>query len=160
MGTFQAENDLDAHQPSQPTLTDAQIALVLGEASEAAGAADGRSPGVSRLRTAIETMRDGAMEAAPERLVARLVGLEAQARFGAALDGVADAVMGAMRAIVATLTYDSRVSPALAGFRGTAGAVQLVFASEAGEVHLHVTESGGGDGVVTCLLYTSPSPRD
>lgn len=97
------------------------------------------------------------MEAAPERLVARLVGLEAQARFGAALDGVADAVMGAMRAIVATLTYDSRVSPALAGFRGTAGAVQLVFASEAGEVHLHVTESGGGDGVVTVRGVLEPT---
>lgn len=140
---------MDARDPHRPALTDAQIEAVV--AGIAAGGGD--TTDVRRLRAAVGVMRDGAIEAAPERLVARLVGLEGQARLGAALDRVADAVtggvMGAVRAIVATLAYDSRVSPALAGFRGTSGAVQLVFASEVGEIHLHVTESAAGDGVVT-----------
>lgn len=140
---------MDARDPSQPGVTDAQIEAALGGAS--AGATD--NSGMRRLRSAVSVMGDGAIEAAPERLVARLVRLEGQANLGAALDRVAEAVtsgvFGALRAIVATLTYDSRVSPALAGFRGTSGAVQLVFASEVGEIHLHVTESAIGDGVLT-----------
>lgn len=133
----------DTRLPSNDSpLTDAEIARVLGEA----GGPDAAGRGMARLRAVHRTMRDPAIEAVSEALIQRLIALESRARVGEVLDRVADAVtgavMGAVRSIVATLAFDSRVSPALAGFRGTSGATQLAFTSEAGEIHLHITESG------------------
>lgn len=131
--------------------------------------ADASAPGsvppvAARLAAVVHTMRTQAIQPAPESLVQRLVRLQAQPGLIHGIDRVADAVagalLGAVRSIVATLTYDSRVSPALAGFRGSASTTLLSFSCEMGEIHLQVTESGSSpDARVTVRGVFEPLPE-
>lgn len=152
-------------QPAQPLpLTDAQIAAAL---NEAAATQPGVAPlpetqAMSTLRLAISSLRDPAIEPAPEQLLRRLVALPTKVRMSQALDRAADAVTAAVhavaRTIIASLTFDSRSTPALAGFRGSAGATQLEFTCDLGEIHIHATESAqSSDGRLTVRGVFQPT---
>ncbi len=141
----------DPRYTSQP-VPDAVIALALGEADQNSPArlTAGEERSVAQIRAIVATMRDQAIEEAPESLVTRLVAIQTRIAIAGGLDRIAQVVTeimaGVARTFMASLTYDSRVSPALAGFRGTGGATQLAFASPAGGIDLHVTESSGEVG--------------
>ena len=121
--------------------SDQHLALALGELdAEAAGRLDAALDDAARhaigqVRATVAAMRDRALEAAPASLVRRL---EAMGRVSPVGEAVAQ-VAGAIRRLVAQVVFDSRVSPALAGFRGGADGRQLVFSSEAGDVHLRLS---------------------
>lgn len=137
--------------PERPEPGDALIALALGELSDADRAlaestlsASDRIT-VERLRTTVTTIADPAMQVAPAGLMRRLEALGRVTAVGEAVVQVA----GVIRRLAATLTFDSRVRPALAGFRGVAEGRQLVFSSEAGEVHLRFTGPSESDPRIT-----------
>ena len=67
---------------------------------------------------------------------------------GVGLEGLAARASEGVRRLVAALQFDSRYSPALAGFRGVADAVQIAFAAEGCEIDLEVTEGESGRSAV------------
>jgi hypothetical protein len=144
--------DSNPHNPACP-LTNAQIAHAADRALGLTPQPAPQTPALGRLRSIIDSLREPALEPAPETLIARLVALEGRPGTSDALDrvaaGLGDRVAGAVRLVLATLTFDSRVSPALAGFRGSASAIQLGFASEAGDVHVQIGEPDGPQSLVT-----------
>lgn len=90
---------------------------------------------VARLRAVLETMAEPGLEAAPASLVRRLVSLDRRARRAEAVER-----FGAeLRRFIASVVFDSRVNPALAGFRGGTEGRQVAYSSEGGGVHLRVS---------------------
>ncbi|MEZ6235739.1 MAG: hypothetical protein R3B68_16270 [Phycisphaerales bacterium] len=142
----------DRTQPNNAAWpSDEHLALAFGELDAAAAARldaslDGAArAAIGQVRATVAAIGDGGLEAAPASLVRRL---EAMGRVSALGEAVAQ-VAGAIRRLVAQVVFDSRVSPALAGFRGGADGRQLVFSSEAGDVHLRLSGPDERDPRVT-----------
>ncbi|MCA9287328.1 MAG: hypothetical protein KDA05_02020 [Phycisphaerales bacterium] len=142
----------ERNQPDKDgPLRDEHVALALGELdAQTAARLDASLDAATRtaigqIRATVAAMGDRALEAAPASLVRRL---EAMGRVSAVGEAVAQ-VTGALRRLVARVVFDSRVSPALAGFRGGADGRQLVFSSEAGDVHLRLSGPDERDPRVT-----------
>jgi hypothetical protein len=62
--------------------------------------------------------------------------------------GVVERVGEKVRAFIASLDFDSRISPALAGTRGVAGVVQLAFSAEPCELDLELMAEDDGSCAV------------
>lgn len=102
-------------------------------------AGDGREHAdrVARLRTAIATMRaDTSAEPSADALERYKAIFRPQARPG---------WLDSARRVLATLVFDSRQQPALAGLRGGAAAVQLTFECELAEIEMELEAETGQD---------------
>lgn len=100
---------------------------------------------VQRLQAAVAVLSEVPLEQPPAALLSRLKALGRTTPLTEAVGHVA----GTIRRFIATISFDSRVSPALAGFRGAAEGRQLVFTSPVGDVHLRLTGPSEGDPRIT-----------
>jgi hypothetical protein len=101
------------------------------------------SPNVKRL---IDLLQDGPLPAPPLRVVQRVKGMASPPV--APLHELARSV----KEFVAELIYDSRATPALAGFRGAVGATHLTYTCEAGEVDIQISRANAGRQGLTRLI--------
>lgn len=107
--------------PGESTRIEAQLAVSCDTAAT-----------VARLHTTLAAMRADRGEAPSAAAIAR-----ARAIFKPAADGKVSWLDRVQQA-VAKLVYDSRVEPALAGFRGDNDGFELTFDSEAGGIELQL----------------------
>lgn len=123
--------------------------------ADALGPADADDPDGSRrrarLRRAVEAVRFDAADPVPESTLAaaRALGASLAARVGL-VDRLRDAfalASQAVEAIVASVRFDSRLEPALAGLRGGTG-FALALAADGVEIDLECEPTEGGRFVV------------
>lgn len=127
---------------TRETKVEALVSLVLGELSPARAAEveaeAARAPSdkdlLDRLRGILETLRTSDAAEPGPALVARV-----KALFRKTVEHGAPGLLERVREIVATLVFDSRAVPVIAGFRGAPSGYQLAYSSEIGDVDLQVT---------------------
>ncbi|MCA9242751.1 MAG: hypothetical protein KDA32_02260 [Phycisphaerales bacterium] len=130
--------------PDQPTF-EALLAYALGDATDAdtiRRAVAGNSEAARTLRTIESTltaMRTDDSEApSPEALRRAMAIMTPKPQKLGWLETI--------QRVVADLVFDSRLQPALAGFRSASAGVQLVFQSEVGEIELQVAPRPSSEG--------------
>lgn len=139
------------------------LALAAGELDEPTAAAIqqqvSQSPQlaeqVRRLQGAIRAMRSDDSVAPPADIVAK-----AKSLFSRLHQPLRRRWLEGLREIVATLVYDSRLQPALAGYRSARQAVQLSYSAEGASLDLQVdagTASEDQRNVIGQVSRPSPS---
>lgn len=130
--------------PNKPTFENL-LALALGESTDAESArravADDADAArtLSLIETVIGTLRTDDTVAPPADVLRRAMAImRPQAQTLGWLE--------TLRRFVADLTFDSRVQPALTGFRSASAGAQLVYQSEIGEIELQVTPRPASEG--------------
>jgi hypothetical protein len=109
---------------------------------------------VARLRTVIKTMRADDTLAPPNEPLDR-----AKAIFKPSRSSAWRSLRRQLEAVVASLVYDSRAQPALAGYRGAGDVVQLSYESEIADVDLELSPTGAQAGA-TWLVMGQISPHE
>ena len=147
-----------ANKPSYEQL----IALAAGELSSADAAAvsaaiaadSGAKVDLAFLRRVIETMRADDSVAAPEAQVAEAQSIFKPKAAASVLDWLSD-----LGRAVATVVFDSRIQPALAGFRRGAAANDFSLSFELGEteidLQIHLIADGAG-GCIRGQIHLMP----
>lgn len=94
-----------------------------------------------RLRQIITTMQTDDTQAASAFVIERAVMAFAEQARRPAEASPQMSLLEKVRQVIATLVFDSRAQPALAGFRGTSAGYQLSYETEGGDIDLQVTQS-------------------
>lgn len=122
-------------------------------------------PDVRRLSKLVElvgrTLKEDDSVAPPDKVVARAKALFQEMR-PAAGPSVRDRVqewLSALDRAVASLTFDSRTRPALAGFRGAAELVRMSFESDLAEIDLELNEQDDA-GQIRISVYGQITATD
>ena len=139
------------HSPPEIT-TETLAALIAGDLSEVATAelraritADPDAAArLSELERLAAFLRDEPRVQPSTASLAAAKGLLAASRPGP-MERLVGRVADGVRSFLASLDFDSRVSPALAGYRGVADVVQVAFSAEPCQIDLemHPHEAGG-----------------
>ena len=87
----------------------------------------------ARLRLIFRVLSSEAVNTPPDAVKQRVFSL-----LGERKSSLIESILSGVRAAIATLSFDSRAVPALAGFRSASEAVELSFESELGEVDLRL----------------------
>jgi len=93
--------------------------------------------------------------APPPDVVAR-----AKARFNRQRSSVLARALASIDRVIATLVFDSRAQPALAGFRGTDLSVRLSFECDLGDIDLEVSGSGSCERSIIGQIHAHESMTD
>lgn len=126
---------------SRETIVEKLVAFALGELGTADTAEFeahlARTPSdrglFERVRGVLETLKTDDTAEPDRALVDRV-----KSRFGEIVGQPTPGLLERVKEIIATLVFDSRVAPAIAGFRGAPSGYQLAFSSDVADVDLQV----------------------
>lgn len=102
----------------------------------------GRRPEMDRVLLMVDALRTNQSIDAPREVVRRAVDL----MVAAFPNDAAGAWWDTLQSVVATLLFDGRVSPMIAGYRGVGTPGHVVYATDFAELDLELSESTGDEG--------------
>ncbi len=104
----------------------------------------GTQPELDRVRLLLQTLQTNESCEAPRELVWRIAGMMAPA---AQIDSSAP-WWEVLQSVIATLVFDGRATPMVAGYRGVGTRGHITYATNLAELDLELSEHGGDEGQI------------